>query len=100
MTELLTLGQMLSVHARLSPDKIGARDLERAMTFRDWNTRACRLANALGGLGLVCDHEWFSQSRLCDAVDKVPIDRRADAEREDVRLAAMFANVVKGFALA
>ena len=53
MTELLTLGQMLSVHARLSPNKIGARDLERAMTFRDWNARACRLANALGGLGLV-----------------------------------------------
>ncbi len=52
MTELLTLGQMLSVHARLSPDKIGARDLERAMTFRDWNARACRLANAFLGLGL------------------------------------------------
>ncbi len=52
MTELLTLGQMLSVHARLSPDKIGARDLERAMTFREWNSRACRLANALLGLGL------------------------------------------------
>ena len=52
MTELLTLGQMLSVHARLSPDKTGARDLERAMTFREWNSRACRLANALLGLGL------------------------------------------------
>ena len=55
MTELLTLGQMLSVHARLSPHKIGARDLERAMTFREWNSRACRLANALLGLGLAKD---------------------------------------------
>ena len=34
------------------PDKIGARDLARSMTFRQWNERACRLANALLGLGL------------------------------------------------
>ncbi len=52
MKELLTIGQMLSVQARLYPDRIGARDLDRAMTFRQWNQRACRLANALLGLGL------------------------------------------------
>ncbi len=52
MKELLTLGQMLSVHARLAPDRLGVRDLERSMTFRLWNARACRLANALLGLGL------------------------------------------------
>jgi acyl-CoA synthetase (AMP-forming)/AMP-acid ligase II len=52
MKELLTLGQMLTVHARLLGDRIGARDLDRAMTFRQWNERACRLANALLGLGL------------------------------------------------
>jgi len=52
MRELLTLGQVLAVQARLQPDRIGARDLERAMTFRQWNARACRLANALLGLGL------------------------------------------------
>jgi fatty-acyl-CoA synthase len=50
--DLLTIGQMLSVHARLFPERTGARDLERAMTFRQWNGRACRLANALLGLGL------------------------------------------------
>src|ERR1700742_287007 len=44
---------MLSVHARNTPDRIGPRDLERAMSFRQWNERACRLANALLGLGLV-----------------------------------------------
>ena len=44
MKELLTLGQMLGVHARLTPDKIGARDLDRKMTFRHWYQRACRLA--------------------------------------------------------
>ena len=52
MKELLTFGQMLAVHARLHADRVGARDLERAMTFREWNDRSCRLANALLGLGL------------------------------------------------
>jgi fatty-acyl-CoA synthase len=52
MKELLTLGQMLGVHARLQPERTGARDLERSMTFLEWNRRACRLANALSGLGL------------------------------------------------
>jgi fatty-acyl-CoA synthase len=52
MKTLLTLGQMLAVQARLQPDKMGVRDLERAMTFRQWNERACRLANALLGMGL------------------------------------------------
>lgn len=52
MKELLTFGQMLSVHARLYPDRIGAQDLERGMTFAQWNERACRFAHALLGLGL------------------------------------------------
>ena len=52
MKDLLHIGAMLTAHARLSPGKIGARDLERALTFKDWNARACRLANALLGLGL------------------------------------------------
>ena len=49
---LLTLGQMVAAQARLRPDALGARDLDRAMTFRQWNARACRLANGLLGLGL------------------------------------------------
>src|SRR6266568_2766212 len=52
MTGLPHLGEVLRVNARLFPDRVGARDLERAMTFRQWNARACRLANALLGLGL------------------------------------------------
>lgn len=52
MKDFLNFGQMLSVHARLSPNRAGARDLDRAMTFREWNERSCRLANALLGLGL------------------------------------------------
>jgi fatty-acyl-CoA synthase len=52
MKNVLDLGRMLTAHARLSPHRIGARDLERSMTFHQWNARACRLANALRGLGL------------------------------------------------
>jgi acyl-CoA synthetase (AMP-forming)/AMP-acid ligase II len=52
MRELLTLGQMLAVHARLHGERTGAADLERTLSFARWNARACRLANALLGLGL------------------------------------------------
>ena len=52
MQDVLTLGEVLTAQARLRPEKIGVRDLERAMSFRLWNQRACRLANALLGLGL------------------------------------------------
>ncbi|MCH9675695.1 MAG: AMP-binding protein [Gammaproteobacteria bacterium] len=48
----LHLGQTLTAQARLQPERIGARDLDRAVTYREWNTRANRLANALLGLGL------------------------------------------------
>jgi acyl-CoA synthetase (AMP-forming)/AMP-acid ligase II len=40
------------MNARLFPDKVGARDLVRSMTFRQWDERSCRLANGLLGLGL------------------------------------------------
>jgi fatty-acyl-CoA synthase len=50
--ELLNFGEMLSVHARLAPNRLGTRDLDRSMTFAQWNDRSCRLANALLGLGL------------------------------------------------
>jgi acyl-CoA synthetase (AMP-forming)/AMP-acid ligase II len=43
---------MVGAHARLRPDALGARDLERSMTFLEWNRRSCRLANGLLGLGL------------------------------------------------
>ena len=52
MKDLLNFGQMLSVHSRVTPNRVGARDLERSMTFSQWNERSCRLANALLGLGL------------------------------------------------
>jgi fatty-acyl-CoA synthase len=52
MTPLPNMGEAVRLHAHLTPDKIGARDLSRAMTFRQWDERACRLANGLLGLGL------------------------------------------------
>ncbi len=52
MNDLPNVGEALRFYARILPDKIGARDLDRAMTFREWNARACRLANALIGLGV------------------------------------------------
>ncbi|HMB77118.1 MAG TPA: AMP-binding protein, partial [Kiloniellaceae bacterium] len=55
-TEPLNISQVLTAQARLQPDRIGARDLTRSMTFRTWNQRACRLANALTGLGLAKGH--------------------------------------------
>ena len=52
MSRLANLAEMIEAHARISPEKIGARDLDRAMTFRQWNERSRRLANALLGIGL------------------------------------------------
>ena len=52
MSRLANAGEALAMHARLTPDKIGARDLDRKMSFRLWHQRACRLGNALLGLGL------------------------------------------------
>ena len=52
MRPVLNLGEILAAHARLQPDKIGARDSRRSLTYAQWNSRARRLANALLGLGL------------------------------------------------
>jgi fatty-acyl-CoA synthase len=52
MSQLLHCGEILKMNAILFPEKVGARDLVRSMTFRQWNERACKLANGLLGLGL------------------------------------------------
>jgi acyl-CoA synthetase (AMP-forming)/AMP-acid ligase II len=52
MPQLQNAGDILATHARLFPDKVGARDLERSLTFRLWYSRACRLANGFHGIGL------------------------------------------------
>src|ERR1700760_3723457 len=50
--QLLHFGDIVAMNAYLSPNKIGTRDLTRSFTFREWNDRSCKLANALVGLGL------------------------------------------------
>jgi fatty-acyl-CoA synthase len=52
MGQILSVAEVVAAHARLYPDKIGARDSRRSLTFRQWDERASRLANALHGLGL------------------------------------------------
>ena len=51
MNSMLTIGEMLTAQARLQSDRIGARDLERAMTFHEWNARACALCKRIAGHG-------------------------------------------------
>jgi fatty-acyl-CoA synthase len=52
MSALLTLAESVAAHARTQPNKLGARDSRRALSYAAWNERASRLANALLGLGL------------------------------------------------
>ena len=52
MSQLLHFGEIVAMNAYLSPDKEGARDLTRSLTFSGWDDRSCKLANALVGLGL------------------------------------------------
>ena len=52
MSRLLHFGDIVAMDAYLYPDKVGARDLTRSLTFREWNDRSCKLATALVGLGL------------------------------------------------
>ena len=47
MLDLPNVAQILTQHAARLPDKIAVQDLARALTYSQWNERACRLANAL-----------------------------------------------------
>lgn len=49
---LLNFGQMLETHARLKPHRLAVCDLQRKLTFREWNTRANRLGQVLQKVGL------------------------------------------------
>jgi len=52
MGSFITVSEALGMAAYLYPEKVGAKDLNRAMTYRELNERCCRLGNALLGLGL------------------------------------------------
>lgn len=52
MNQLLTLSDSVATHARTRPGKLAARDSRRALSYREWDERASRLAAALQARGL------------------------------------------------
>jgi acyl-CoA synthetase (AMP-forming)/AMP-acid ligase II len=46
------MGTVLKMNAVHHPDSLGWQDKEREFTFKQWNERACRLANGLKNLGV------------------------------------------------
>ena len=52
MSRWMHVGELLDMAAYLYPDKMGAKDLYRSLTFKEWNERCNRLANGLMDLGL------------------------------------------------
>ena len=52
MSRWMHVGEVLDMAAYLYPDKMGAKDLYRSLTFREWNERCNRLANGLLDMGL------------------------------------------------
>ncbi|KMY68228.1 long-chain fatty acid--CoA ligase [Desulfocarbo indianensis] len=52
MNRWLTVADILRVNAQLFPDKEGAADLYRSLTYKQWNDRCCALANAFMERGL------------------------------------------------
>ncbi len=52
ISKWMTAGTILKMMAMQYPDKEGAADKVRTMTFKQWNDRSCRLANGLAKLGV------------------------------------------------
>src|SRR4030066_1030278 len=52
VSKWMTAGTVLKMMAMQNPDKPGAADKFRKMTFKEWNDRSCRFANALNKLGV------------------------------------------------
>ena len=48
----MTAKDVLRVNASKWPNKIGAKDLYKSYTFKQWDERTCRLANALADMGM------------------------------------------------
>jgi acyl-CoA synthetase (AMP-forming)/AMP-acid ligase II len=52
VSKWMTMGTVLKMHALQYPDKEGAADNLRRVTFKQWNERSCRLSNALNDMGI------------------------------------------------
>lgn len=54
ISKWLHMGTVLAQQAEHYPDKLGCQDKKKDFTFKEWNERSCRLANALTAMG--CGH--------------------------------------------
>jgi len=52
ISKWMTAGTVLKMMAMQYPDKPGAGDKFRKLTFKEWNDRSCRLSNALTKMGV------------------------------------------------
>lgn len=52
LSKWMHMGTALKMNAYNYPDKPGCQDRYRSFTFKEWNERSCRLANALARLGV------------------------------------------------
>ena len=108
MSQVLNVGEVLSVQARLNPHRLAVKDLRRSLTYQQYEERANRLANALSGLGLapgdrvaIFAHnclEWMELYAACakSGVVAVPVNFRLAGPEvryilEDSGAAALFA---------
>jgi acyl-CoA synthetase (AMP-forming)/AMP-acid ligase II len=51
VSKWMHVGTVLKMNAFNYPDKLGCQDKYKSFTFKEWNERACRFANALAGAG-------------------------------------------------
>lgn len=52
VSKWMHVGTVLKMNALHYPEKLGCQDKNRSFTFREWNERSCRLANALKDMGV------------------------------------------------
>lgn len=52
LSKWMNVGTVLKMNALNYPNKLGCQDKYRSFTFKQWNERSCRLANALLDLGV------------------------------------------------
>jgi acyl-CoA synthetase (AMP-forming)/AMP-acid ligase II len=52
VSKWMHVGTVLKMNARNYPDKLGCQDKHKSLTFKEWNERTCRLANALLKMGV------------------------------------------------
>ncbi len=52
VSKWMHVGTLLKVNALNYPDQLGCQDKFKSFTFKEWNERACRLADALKNMGV------------------------------------------------